>query len=146
MSNDERSTRRPLSLKGKPDAAARIEERLHKVLAQAGLGRDQVGDFLQARRDDGGRLVQNGRALEAREPGLVRVCLGVGLAYFIECGLGYAADLLAGVGVEDGDGAVAARANLLARDAHGVQRVVADVAADVTHDCHPGLDPGSMPH
>ena len=39
--NEQQSTRRPLSLKGKtaPEAEApRIEERLHKVLAQAGLG------------------------------------------------------------------------------------------------------------
>ena len=41
MSKNEESTRRPLSLKAKavPEAEApRIEERLHKVLAQAGLG------------------------------------------------------------------------------------------------------------
>ena len=43
MSNKEESTRRPLSLKAKTAApetaeAPRIEERLHKVLAQAGLG------------------------------------------------------------------------------------------------------------
>src|SRR5690606_21702483 len=42
MSNNEQSTRRPLSLKAKvaePAAEApRISERLHKVLAQAGLG------------------------------------------------------------------------------------------------------------
>ena len=44
MSKKDESTRRPLSLKAKgaPEAteaqAPRIEERLHKVLAQAGLG------------------------------------------------------------------------------------------------------------
>ena len=41
MSKKDESTRRPLSLKAKaaPEAEApRIEERLHKVLAQAGLG------------------------------------------------------------------------------------------------------------
>ena len=41
MSKNDESTRRPLSLKAKatPEAEApRIEERLHKVLAQAGLG------------------------------------------------------------------------------------------------------------
>ena len=42
MSNNEQSTRRPLSLKAKATPAAaetpRLEERLHKVLAQAGLG------------------------------------------------------------------------------------------------------------
>ncbi|MBS0227814.1 MAG: pseudouridine synthase [Proteobacteria bacterium] len=48
--------RRPLSLKGKPDAAARIEERLHKVLAQAGLGSRRA---LEQRIADG-KVIVNG--------------------------------------------------------------------------------------
>jgi hypothetical protein len=114
------------------------------LLAQAGLGGDEVGHLLHARRDDGRGLVEDGRALKACEPGLVGMRRGIGLAHLFQRGLGHAADLLAGVGVVHGDGALATGADLLAGDAHGVQRVVADVAVDVTHGGHPGLDPGSM--
>ena len=110
--------------------AADLVERV--LLAQAGLGGDEVGILVGAAADDGGRLVQHRRALEARELGLVGLGDVEGAAHVLERRLRHRADQLLGVRIEDIDDAIAM--NRLAADAH---RLAAQFPG--VHGCAPVL-------